>query len=216
LPRRSPLQIWLLALLACAAAVVLSVVYIDRPVADFVEIHLHQLTLIAVIIRVLGPLKLVVVAGFAFLFGCGCQLLAGRRLPVWTRIPLLCSWSMVWALAATVVLKQIFGRDDPEVWVGHPPYHWHQAYGFNFLHGATGQDAFPSGTTAIATAILSVLWIVTPRLRSVLIAVFVLIVIALIIPSFHFVSDIIGGAFLGISTGWMTLQFWTAQQRNKS
>ena len=69
-------------------------------------------------------------------------------------------------------------------------------------------EAFPSGTTSITAAILSVLWIRAPRLRAVYAMLLAFVAFALIVTNGHFVADVIGGAFLGASTGWMTILLW--------
>jgi len=184
----------------CAAAVVVCIAYIDRPVADFMDTHLHQTRVFFWFARALDPLVAAVVLGLFFLVVTGCWLLAGHRLSSWTQTPLLCSWSMVWALSSVVVLKRIFGRYSAD-----PDYVQDRIYGFDWLHGVHGRDAFPSGTTAVAAAILIVLWIRIPRLRAVWAAMLALIAAGLVATNYHFVADVIGGAFLGVSIAWMTV-----------
>jgi hypothetical protein len=66
----------------------------------------------------------------------------------------------IWAVAADIILKHIFGRAWPD-----PGYVQNHLYGFHLLRGETTLGSFPSGTAAISAAIASVLWIVTPRWR---------------------------------------------------
>ncbi|HJX84928.1 MAG TPA: phosphatase PAP2 family protein [Candidatus Angelobacter sp.] len=193
---------WLIACVLCGVAVVLSVAYIDRPVADFVHANLHQTRVFFWFARALDPLIAAVAFGLLFLLGTGCWLLAGRRLSLWAQTPLLCCWSLVWALSSVVVLKRIFGRGS-----AYPDYVRDRLYGFHWLNGTHGHDAFPSGTTAIAAAILIVLWVRIPRLRAIWAAVLALIAVGLVVTNSHFVADVIGGAFLGTSIGWMTVLF---------
>jgi membrane-associated phospholipid phosphatase len=174
--------------------------YVDRPVADYVQTHLRQTALFAGAARALGPLPLMVVLALVFLLGAGCWALDGRALASWTQTPLLCSWSAVWSLSVTIVLKHIFGRSSPD-----PLYVVHRAYEFHWLQGGPGYEAFPSGTTAITAAILSVVWIRVPRLRTVCVLLFAFVSIALILTNGHWVADVLGGGFLGASIGWMTV-----------
>jgi membrane-associated phospholipid phosphatase len=173
---------------------------VDRPVADSVQAHLRQTALFAWTTRALGLLPLVLILVLVFLLGAGCRALDGRPLGAWTRTPLLCSWSVVWSLSATIVLKHIVGRSSAD-----PLYVVRRVYEFHWLHGSPGYDAFPSGATAIAAALLSVVWIRVPRLRAVCGLVLAVVSLALIITNGHWVSDVLGGGFLGASTGWMTV-----------
>jgi membrane-associated phospholipid phosphatase len=191
---------WLIGLVLCAAAVAVSIAYIDRPVADFAHTHLYQTRVFFWFALVLDPLIAALVLALLFLLGTGCWLVAGRRLLSWMRTPLLCCWSLVWALALVVVLKRIFGRGSAD-----PDYVQNRIYGFHWLHGTHGHDAFPSGTTAIAAAILVVLWMRVPQLRAVWSALLALIAVGLVVTNSHFVADVIGGSFLGAAIGWMTV-----------
>lgn len=191
---------WLLGALLCGAAVLLCMAYVDRPVADWVQAEVRPSALYDWIMRGFAPLRVVAVLAVLFLFGSGRWALVDRPLPSWTRTPLLASWSGVWALAATLVFKEIFGRSAPD-----PEYVVQHVYGYH-LPESSLRYAFPSGTTTMATALLTVLWIRMPRLRFGYLAAGLLLGVALIISNSHWVSDVIAGAFLGASIGWMTVQ----------
>jgi membrane-associated phospholipid phosphatase len=174
--------------------------YVDRPVADYVQTHLRQTALFDWTTRVLGPLPAVLILALVFLLGAGCWALAGRALGSWTQTPLLCSWSAVWSLSVTIVLKHLFGRSSPD-----PLYVVRRVYEFHWLHGSPGYEAFPSGTTALTAAILSVVWIRMPRLRTACGLLLAFVSTALVITNGHWVADVLGGGFLGASIGWMTV-----------
>jgi membrane-associated phospholipid phosphatase len=205
----SHFRTWLVALAACAAAVLFSMAYVDRAVADYVHVHLLQSQIIQGFAMGLGPLVIFVGLGFIVLGVAGCFSLAGRALSTRFDTPLMCSWSLVWAMAATEALKIAFGRSETEMWTGFiGPGSAPGTYGFHFMHGELLFESFPSGTTAIAAAILSVLWIRAPRFRIAWALVLAYVGFALIVTNGHFVADVIGGAFLGVSTGWMTVLLW--------
>ncbi len=208
----SALRYWLLAFALCVAAVIFSVAYVDRPVADYVHANLLQLVFFEVIGDALAPLAAVVVLALLLLLGSACWVATGRPLGSWTGTPLLCSWSLVWALAAEVTLKRIFGRAEPEYWTGASESAGHLGvYGFRLLRGHAGFESFPSGTMAIAASILSVLWILVPRLRVIWALVFAFVAVAIVVTNGHFVADVIAGAFLGASIGWMTVRLLGAR-----
>jgi len=206
---RAAFRYWVFALFLCTIAVVVCIAYVDRPAAEFLETHLRRTTLWAWLDRVLRPLDLVVVTELFFLFGCGIWVLSGRQLCSWTETPLLSAWSTVWAVAATIICKHIFGRAWPD-----PTYVHDHLYGFHFLRGGQHWDSFPSGTAAISTAIVSVLWIMRPRWRVVSLLIVVLLSGAVVVTNFHWMSDVIAGAFLGASIGWSTVRLRDPQSRN--
>ncbi len=190
---------WLVAFATTAIAVVVCVTYVDRPVAEFVDSHIRHTVVWTWIDRALRPLDLVVVAALFFLLGCGAWLLSGRSLPRWTRTPLLCGWAAMWATAAEIIFKHIFGRASAD-----PTYVQNHLYGFHLLHRDPRWKSFPSGTAAISTAIVSVLWIATPRGRALGVLIVLLLGVAVVITNYHWVADVIAGTFLGASIGWMT------------
>jgi membrane-associated phospholipid phosphatase len=203
---------WLIALGVCAAAVLLSMAYVDRGVADYVNVHLLQSVPIQAFAKGLGPLVVFVGLGFAVMAAAGCWVLAGRMLSPRMETPLLCSWSLVWTMAATQALKAAFGRSETEMWTGYVgPGSAKGVYTFHWMNGGASFESFPSGSTAIAAAILSVLWIRMPRYRILWALGVGYVAAALIVTNGHFIADIIGGGFLGVSAGWMTVLLWKAR-----
>jgi len=108
---------------------------------------------------------------------------------------------MVWALSATVVLKRTFGLSGAD-----PNYVQNRIYEFHWLHGGHGYDSFPSGTAAIAGSIVVIFWMLVPRLRATGVLVFLLLISSVVVTNGHWVSDAVGGGFLGTFIGWMTVR----------
>lgn len=196
---RAALRFWLIALALSVPAVAVCIVYVDRPVADFVESHVRHAELGNWLELAIRPLDLVVLSALLFLFGCGLWAASGRELRTWAETPLLCSWSAMWAVAAEIIFKHIFGRGWPD-----PTYIRDHLYGFHLLHGATHWDSFPSGTAAISVAIVSVLWIRNPRLRVPGVLIVFLLSAAVVIVNYHWLSDVIAGGFMGATIGCST------------
>jgi membrane-associated phospholipid phosphatase len=197
---RSEFRRWQYALSVCVIAVVVCVMYVDRPAAEFFNMHVRHTGVWEWIGRLLAPFEVVPVAALFFLLGSGCWVLSGRQLAGWTSKPLICSWSAVWALAAEFVFKEIFGRGWPD-----PTYVEDHLYGFRLIHAGPHWTSFPSGTATISAAIVATVWPVAPRGRpaSVLLAAF--LCIAVIVTNGHWISDVIAGLFLGATIGWMTV-----------
>ena len=191
---------WLLAFVLSSAAVVASMFYLDRPAADYFHAHVHTAVYFW-INRALAPIVGFVVLALLFLVVMGCWTAARRAPPPWTKTPLLCSWSLVWALSTTVVLKRAFGLSWP-----YPNYVQSRIYEFHWLHGGHGYDSFPSGTATIAGSFVAVLWTLFPRLRVLAVLVFLFLISSVVVTNGHWISDVIGGGFLGTVIGWMTVR----------
>ena len=200
------LQRWLLAWVLCVLTVVLSVIYVDRPVADFVDANLRHTALFRLLEQALRPLIVTIGIALVFLLGVGCWRMTGRPLPSWTRAPLLCSASVIGTLAVVLVFKHIFGRVQPHLWTGDASHVHHGVYGFFLFHGGREYTAFPSATAALSGAVFEVLWIMFPRLRFLWVLTFVVITLAVLLTNGHFVADLIAGGFLGVSMGWLTVR----------
>ena len=90
-------------------------------------------------------------------------------------------------------------------------------YGFNPFHEAgIAYTSFPSGHTAAICALTSVLWICYPRFWPLYLALILAVSIGLVGADYHFLSDVIAGAFVGTSTGWMLVAVWRAGLRHVS
>jgi membrane-associated phospholipid phosphatase len=198
---RTALKSWLVAFALTVIAVAVCVAHVDRPVAEFLDQHVRHTIVWIWLERALAPLNFIVVAALLFLFACGIRAVSGGALGSWTRTPLLCSWATMWAIAAEIIFKRLFGRGWPD-----PTYIQDGFYGFHWLHGGAHWESFPSGTAATSVAIATVLWIVAPRWRSAGMLIAAALCAAVVVTNDHWVGDVIAGAFLGVSIGWMTVK----------
>ena len=197
------MQRWLLTLFATSAAVLASYFWLDRPVASWMHSQFPQHEAFVALTHIPDPIPAIAVAAFALL---GLRSFLGGPLSLPQMLTLLCSISVTVTEATKNELKFIFGRNWPETWVQANPSFIHDgAYGFNFFHGGAGYASFPSGHTAIACAVASVLWIGCPKLRALWALAVLAIAVGLVGANFHFVSDIVAGAFVGGTVGWMTM-----------
>jgi len=204
------LRYWLLWLVLCAIATGMSIAYADIPVALYLDAQVRHTQFWAGLNLALYPLPLVVIGALLFLFGCGLWLVSGRPLRPWTELPLLGSWATLWAVAAERIFKQIFGRGWPD-----PTFVRDHLSGFHFLHGETYWNSFPSGTAAISFAILAVLWMVRPAWRVGSSIIVVLILAAVVVGNYHWLSDLIAGVFLGASIGCCTVKLLGPSRRSR-
>jgi membrane-associated phospholipid phosphatase len=206
------LQRWLLALLLTAMAVVVCYLWIDRPLALFVHTFRAHRETFARFTNLPDPL--IPLATIAFV-ALGLWVLAGRPLAKPAEAGVLCSISLIVTETTKSSLKLVFGRLWPDTWVQNNPSFIHDgAYGFNFFHGGPGYASFPSGHTAATCALISVLWLLFPKLRPLYALVVLAVAVGLIGANYHFLSDVIAGGFVGTSTGWMTVALWRARPSN--
>jgi membrane-associated phospholipid phosphatase len=68
---------------------------------------------------------------------------------------------------------------------------------FNWFHGA-GIGCFPSGHMTVFTAFGVAIWYSYPRCRRLTALGLVLLGMALIVTDYHFLSDVIAGAYVGL------------------
>jgi membrane-associated phospholipid phosphatase len=90
------------------------------------------------------------------------------------------------------VLKHLFGRINTRFWLRHPnvtEFHWFQ--------GGGNYYGFPSGHMAVFAALIFSLWKYYPAHRPAYFVFLSALALALIVTNYHFISDIIAGAYLG-------------------
>lgn len=206
--RMSRIQSWSINFALTAVAVAVSYFWLDKPIAFFAHDQLRHFTLFERLTQI--PEWIAPFAVLALLI-LGVRALIDRPLTKLEAVILVCGLSLIVGSALKNQLKFIFGRTWPETWVrDNPSLIRDSVYGFNPFHGGQGYEAFPSGHTTAICAVMSVLWICYPRLRP-LYATFVLAVaIGLIGANFHFLGDVIGGAFVGTFTGTAAVALWEA------
>ena len=200
----------LYGLLACMAVTAISIGFLDRPIALFVhaqspaipgplQYFLQAMTRIP---EMLGGLAIILIVGLGLL----C-LVRGRlaRLP---EIGFLAALSMIVAEAIKTALKLACGRTWPATWVyDNPSFLRDGTYGFFPFHGGHGWAAFPSGHTTIVCACMAVLWLLLPRWRPLYALATML---GLLGMNYHFLGDILAGAYLGCAVGVATVRIGSA------
>jgi membrane-associated phospholipid phosphatase len=199
LQRPFPPRTALIATAAGLASLLLCIFLLDRPISTWSHDVLHHpqwckaLTWLADI-----PVPLSV-AGLA---GAFVAFLSGWRPGPAGRLFLAICIGTLFAEAMKDSLKYAFGRPWPETWVNdNPSWIGSHSFGFRPFHGGAGFASFPSGHTTLITAPCAVVWRHARRLHPVCIALPLLVAIGLIGCDYHFLSDCIAGALLGIACG---------------
>jgi membrane-associated phospholipid phosphatase len=183
------------ALLSCAILVGLSIALVDRPASTWAHATLHEMDVFPWLTHLVDP-TLPVAAVVLALAGVGA--LSGWRLPSWFKTLIACCLATVIAVVIKDQLKHVCGRLWPETWTNHnPSWIGNGAYGFFPFHGGEGWESFPSGHMTRITAFMAVLWLRVPRLRWLWLTLALLVGLGLFGADYHFIGDIIAGAYLG-------------------
>jgi membrane-associated phospholipid phosphatase len=202
---------WLIATLAMVVAVAISYAWLDRPIALFAHALTRGFALfekLTFIPELMAPLAIVVFAVLAM------HALSGRPMPKLPTAALLAAASLAVASGIKDQLKFAFGRTWPETWIrDNPSFIRDGVYGFNPFHGGPGFASFPSGHTTVVCAVMSVLWVCYPRYRAAYAICVAAVAVGLIGADFHFLSDVIAGAYLGTLTGCLIVVLWDLGHR---
>jgi len=91
------------------------------------------------------------------------------------------------------ILKIAVGRITTRFWLRHPDYPQ-----FHWFNGRNHYDGFPSGHMAVFMALGIALWKYYPQHRFLYASFLAALTMALVVTDYHFVSDIIAGAYLGL------------------
>jgi membrane-associated phospholipid phosphatase len=200
---------WLLSLLLTAAAVWLSVQWLDRPTALWVRDvfgarHVPVEATESPILSIsLIPACLFVLYGLA-------AIMQHRFSKLETTVT-LCTISALASIIIKDQLKLAFGRTWPDSWEpGILSFLHDGVYGFHYFHYGKSFESFPSGHATVVASILSVPFILFPRLRPSCAICLIGVDIALVALNLHFVSDVIAGSFTGFSAGLFTVAVWRA------
>lgn len=200
--------VWSASLVGTVAAILASILWLDRALASFVHEHVRypHRGVVDALSHFPNPLVLLAVVLLIIL---GLRLILGRPFSRNQANTFLCSLSVIFTEAIKNVLKFVFGRTWPETWVhNNPSFIRDGVFGFHFMHGGTAYQSFPSGHMAATCTVISVLWIRYPQFRWFYLAVGLLVGAALVGANYHFLSDVIAGAFVGLSSGWMVIVIW--------
>ncbi len=201
---------WIFSLAAIALASTISYWWLDRPLALIFNKTFPHTRAFVTLTHFPDPLVPFAVVIF---IGLGLWSLSGRALSHLQNCALLSSISLIVAETTKAELKFLFGRTWPDTWVNNNPSFLRDGvYGFNFFHGGPEYASFPSGHMAVTCAVLSVLWIYYPTARILYTIAGLAVAIGLIGANYHFLGDVIAGAFVGMSSGWMVTSLWKAHE----
>ncbi len=186
--------------LAALAATALAYVFADQPLARLAFAHFHNARQPFVLMtRIVDFLDLFALAGLIWALQISWR---GAAIGPASEKILRLSLAVLAALGAKELLKLAFGRTWPETFTcGNPSFIGDGTFGFFPFHGGAGWAAFPSGHETVAAAFAAALWVLAPRLRPLAPLLALLVGIGLLGADYHWLSDILAGALLGVSIG---------------
>lgn len=98
------------------------------------------------------------------------------------------------------ILKIVVGRLNTRSWLLYYP----SIKEFRWFHGSGQYSGFPSGHMVVFSVLAVALWKFYPRYRLAYGGFLTLLALALIATSYHFLSDVIAGAYLGLFVYYFT------------
>lgn len=116
--------------------------------------------------------------------------------------------SVPFAFLLKFALKYFTGRTNTREWLLN-----HHQYAFHLLQGGGAFAGFPSGHMAVFTALVLGICRYYPRLRSAGAVFLVFLALALIGTEYHFLSDVIAGAYVGLLVDIITWRGLIAAHR---
>ena len=199
---------WALATLATFVAIVLAYFFVDRPVSTLAHDSWCRPAL--AVDLTYGADPWLPVAGLVLLGG-GAAFLAGWRPGPRGRAVLAAAIAILLARVVVDELKVVFGRPWPETWIDrNPSWIGTRTFGMFPFHDGRGYRSFPSGHTVDIAAPAAVLARLAPRLRPLAAAAMVAVGTGLVVSDFHFVSDVLAGAYVGVVVGYGVMALMAA------
>ncbi len=190
---------WLIATALVCAAVPLSISFVDLPV---VHLALGLIPARGVLTKAPVDLPIMPVLALAGILTGTAFVISKRPMPHWGKAALTAGVAVALSLCLIeFALKPLFGRSLPTEYLAYG------TYTFDWFHGRLMLGSFPSGHSAQAASILSVLWAFYPRGRLIWASAFAVLATILVIGQWHYISDIIAGGYIGVAVGILTLRF---------
>ena len=195
----SPLGRAAVVSLILIAVVTLSYFFVDRQLAIVLHPYTNGVPFFVWLTYIASPLAPSASILAAFI---GARALARDRLTETESAFLRASCAILIAGVLTFELKEVFGRTWPETWINNnPSYFGNGTYGFFPFHGGQGYRAFPSGHTTAIAAAAGAAWCLWRKIRWLCVILALAVAIGLLGADYHWLSDIMAGAVVGVTTG---------------
>lgn len=194
------LRIWLVAVVACSAVVAPIFLWVDVPAAR----HFWNADHLGSPMNVLFGSTVILAAESAVVLSAVlARLLKGRISVFGETLAIACLVSMCAYAVNDHVLKVVFGvPSTAEVVRG-------ASHAMNLWKGSLG-SSFPSGHMVLAGAFAGVFMRLHRTTVWLLSGLLLIAAACLLVGDWHFLSDIVAGAFVGVSAGVLAGEGWVA------
>ncbi len=191
---RAGLTALLLYSLPIAAISIFCNYYVDRPLSLFVKAHLYANRHWSDYTSNLPDILMVMVVSVSVLSYILYLFRKSKHInDINTFLFKYLAISQPVAFVAKSTVKIVFGRIESRVWLQNPGQ-----YGFHWFQGGFNFNGFPSGHMIVFTALFAVIWRCHPDLKKMLALMLTALGTLLVATNYHFLSDVICGAYLGI------------------
>ena len=186
-------RFWIITLLALGG-VFLGIMFLDGGIALWV---MELLKMSPVVYRTTATipdlLLLLVGSGTAAMWTVYCYLVTRGVENSQTRFLKLAATVLPVSYLLKSFLQFAFGRINTRAWllVSGP-------IDFRLFHGSGERGGFPSGHMTVFTAFFAAVWCCYPRYRTLSASFLLTLGVALIVTDYHFLSDVIAGAYTGL------------------
>jgi len=196
-------RLWCILLSSTLIGVAICIYWLDVPVA---LVFVGNIGLAADLGRGLGSALLVTAQTAVISIIAIVRLTKGKLPPFAKDVFVACCASLSAFAANDYGLKYLFGRLDPSDYFQNTPERV-----FHLFQG-TQDSSFPSGHMVMAAAFAIAMIRLQPRTSPCLIILLCLGAAALIVGDWHFLSDVIAGAFIGGSAGLVAGELWAEHE----
>jgi len=105
----------------------------------------------------------------------------------------LIGWTVPLSFFLKTILKNVFGMTNTRAWLVH-----REEFGFHWFQGGGNYSSFPSGHMAVFMVLVIALIRYFPRFRFAGLLFLLMLAAALVVTDYHFLSDVVAGAFIGL------------------
>jgi membrane-associated phospholipid phosphatase len=197
------MRIYGAALLAAVCVILVSITWLDKPIAYFVHDTFSQYMVVGRFTATpsfFSPLAILVFLVFIV------RRIALRPFGRLDAALILTDLSIILAKLLVAPLKVLFGRTWPQYHM--PSLIGEGTYVFQFFQAGPSFESFPSGHMASICALFGVFWLWYPAYWPIYSAAIVGIATGLVVGNYHFLSDVVAGTLVGCATAVAVVQIY--------
>jgi membrane-associated phospholipid phosphatase len=205
-PLKRAFKVWCGLLAATVLGCAISIRWLDIPIALFFIKNVNRFALLG-----MGLGSGILVSGeIILIIGLAITHMVRGSLPNFAKALFVsCCASLSAFVANDHVLKVVFGRLPPAVLLHRIPTHV-----FHFFRG--GQfSSFPSGHMVMASAFALAMIRLQSRTLPILTVLLCIGASLLIVGDWHFLGDVIAGAFIGGTAGFAAGELWLEHEKGR-